>query len=341
MNANAPVTTPFAQLLQYRTHFALHQALCAIAKFGVADAVERGVQHISDLSRELSLNERALYRTLRALAGQGIFHEVAPRSFRNTPLSNVLRSDVPGSLRALFIFGGSEFVARPFQEFAYSLQTGAPARHMLSGMDSFSYLAQNPELARIFDDAMTSFSNLIGPTVAAAYDFSAWESLTDIGGGNGILLSHILKTHKTLCGVLADVPHVLDRARERGFLSGEIAPRASLQPCNFFEAIPFGSRAYLMKSVIHDWGDAKALQILRNCRKVVPENGALLLLEMGLSEPNQPSLSKAIDLYMLILTGGLERTVDEYRELLAHAGLCLNRVVPTGTDFVIFESLPV
>jgi len=212
---------------------------------------------------------------------------------------------------------------------------------MLSGMDSFAYLAQNPELARIFDNAMTSFSNLIGPTVAAAYDFCAWESLTDIGGGNGILLSHILKTHKTLHGVLADVPHVLDRARERGFLSGEIAPRASLQQCNFFEAIPSGSRAYLMKSVIHDWNDDQALQILRNCRKVVPENGALLLLEMGLSEPNQPSLGKAVDLYMLVLTGGLERTVDEYRDLLGRAGFRLNRVLPTSTDFVILESLPV
>jgi len=340
MIANAPPTDPFAQVLQYRSHFALHQALCAIAKFGVADAIERGLHNTSDLSRDLSLNENALYRTLRALAGQGVFEEFAPRSFRNTPLSSVLRSDVPGSLRALFIFGGCEFVARPFQEFAYSLQTGVPSRHMLSGMDSFAYLAQNPELARMFDDAMTSFSNLIGPAVAGAYDFSAWGSLTDVGGGNGILLRHILKTHETLRGVLADVPHVLDRAREIGFLSGEIATRTSLQTCNFFEAIPAGSRAYLMKSVIHDWDDDKALQILRNCRRVVPENGVLLLVEMSLCEPNQPSIGKAIDLYMLVLTGGRERSVEEYRDLLARAGFRLNRVVPTGTEFAVFESVP-
>ena len=340
MTDNAPTTAPFAQLLEYRSHFALHQALCAIAKFGVADAVERGVHNTCDLSRELSLNEKALYRTLRALAGEGIFQEVSPRSFRNTSLSNVLRSDVPGSLRALFIFSGSEFVARPFQEFAYSLQTGIPSRHMLSGMDSFAYLSQKPELAKIFDDAMTSFSSLVGPSIAAAYDFSAWERLTDVGGGNGVLLSHILKTHKTICGVLADVPHVLDRARERGFLSGELATRTSLQACNFFEAIPAGSRAYLMKSVIHDWDDDEALQILRKCRKVIPENGALLLLEMGLSAPNQPSIGKVIDLFMLVLTGGLERTVEEYRDLLARASFRLNRVVPTSTDFVILESLP-
>jgi hypothetical protein len=119
-----------------------------------------------------------------------------PRSFRNTPLSDPLRSDVPRSVRALFIFSGSEFCARPFQEFSYSLQTGIASRHMLSGMDSFQYLAQNPELAKIFDDAMTAFTNLIGPSVATSYDFSSWENLTGVGGGNGILLSHILKAHK-------------------------------------------------------------------------------------------------------------------------------------------------
>ena len=340
MNAHAHGASPFAQLLQYRSQFALHQALCAIAKFGVADAIERGVNHTSDLSRELSLNENALYRTLRALAGQGVFEEFSPRSFRNTPISNALRSDIPGSLRALFIFGGSEFVSRPFQEFGYSLQTGIPSRQMLSGMDSFTYLAQNAELARIFDDGMTSFSNLIGPAIATAYDFSAWATLTDVGGGNGILLSHILRKHETLRGVLADVPHVLDRARERAFLGGDLASRVSFQACNFFEAVPAGSRAYLMKSVIHDWDDDRALRILENCRKVTPENGALLLVELGISEPNQPSFAKAIDLYMLVLTGGLERTTEEYRGLLARAGFRLNRVVPTATDFVVFESLP-
>jgi hypothetical protein len=231
--------------------------------------------------------------------------------------------------------------ARPFQEFAYSLQTGIASRHMLSGMDSFQYLAQNPELAKIFDDAMTAFTNLIGPSVAGSCDFSSWESLTDVGGGNGILLSHILKAHKSLRVVLADVPHVLERARVRGYLSGDLASRATMQPCNFFETIPPGTRAYLMKSIIHDWDDDQSLQILANCRRAVPADGALLLVELGLSEPNQPSGGKIIDLFMLVLTGGRERTPDEYHSLLARAGFRLNRVIPTGIDFVILEALPV
>src|SRR5215470_15353102 len=341
MTANAPASNVTAQLLQYRSQLILHQAIAAVAKFGVADLLERGIHATSGLAQELALNEDALYRTLRALAAQGIFEETSLRSFQNTPLSDPLRSDVPQSVRALFVFSGSEFCARPFQEFGYSLQTGIASRHMLSAMDSFQYLAQNPELAKIFDDAMTAFTNLIGPAVASAYDFSAWESLTDVGGGNGILLSHILKAHKSLRGVLADVPHVLERARQRGFLSGDLAPRTTMQPCDFFKEVPSGTRAYLMKSVIHDWDDQQALQILANCRRAVPADGALLLVELGLCEPNERSGGKIMDLFMLVLTGGRERTADEYRALFARAGFRLNRVIPTGTDFVILEALPV
>jgi len=132
MTANAPAPNPTAQLLQYRSQLLLHQAIAAVAKFGVADLLERGIHATSGLAQELALNEDALYRTLRALAAQGIFEETSPRLFRNTPLSNPLRSDVPQSVRALFIFSGSEFCARPFQEFASSLQTGIASRHMLS-----------------------------------------------------------------------------------------------------------------------------------------------------------------------------------------------------------------
>ena len=341
MTASSPVPNPIAHLLQYRNQVVLHQAIAAIAKFGVADIIARGTQNTTDIARELSLNEDALFRTLRALASQGIFEETSPRSFRHTPLSEPLRSDVPGSVRPLFLFSSSEFCLGPFKEFAYSLQTGIASRQLLSGVNSFEYLAQNPELARIFDDAMTGFTNLIGPAVANAYDFSAWETLMDVGGGNGILLSHILSAHKTLRGLHADVPHVLARASQHGYLSGELAARTSMLPCNFFENVPTGARAYLMKSVIHDWDDEQSVQILQNCRSAIPANGVLLLVELGLSGANQPSGGKITDLFMLVITGGKERTPDEYRSLLSRAGFRLDRIVPTGTDWVILESFPV
>ncbi|MDQ3917362.1 MAG: hypothetical protein M3348_02720 [Acidobacteriota bacterium] len=162
----------------------------------------------------------------------------------------------------------------------------------------------------------------------------------DVGGGNGILLSYVLKAHADLRGVLADQPHVLERARRRGFLGGELAGRVSLQPCDFFREIPAGCRAYMMKSVIHDWDDERARAVLGNCRRVVPADGALLLVEHALPAGNLPSAGKLIDLVMLVMTGGRERTVEEYRDLLAGVGLRLNQVIPTAVEFAIIEAVP-
>jgi len=341
MSAQAgPLPAP-TQLLRARDGFVLHQALYAVAKLGVADLVEDGTHLTSELAAELKVNESALYRTLRFLASQAIFEETAPRTFSNTELSYFLCTGVPGSLRPLFIFWGSEFYYPCFAEILYSIETGEPSRTKLAGMNGFEYLRQNPEQARIFDEAMTVGSQLAGPTIAAAYDFGTWGSLMDVGGGNGVLLSHILGAHRGLRGVLADQDHVLERARKRGFLGGELEARTTMERCDFFREVPTGCRAYLMKSVIHDWDDEQARAILVNCRKAVPRDGALLLVEFGLSGENLPSLGKVIDLIMLVLTGGRERTVDEYRDLLTSAGFRLNRIVPTPAEFAIIEAVPV
>jgi len=327
-------------LLRAREGLILHQALCAVANLGVADLLE-DMRTVGDLARELQVNEGALYRTLRLLSGQGIFEETAPRTFRNTDVSRSLRSGVPGSLRPMFIFWGSEFCYPCFGEMLYSIQTGEPSRTKLAGMDGFEYLRHKPELARIFDEAMTSTAELAAPSIAAAYDFGAWGSLMDVGGGNGILLSYILRAHPTLRGVLADQAHVLERARQRGFLSGELEARTTMEVCDFFQAIPSGCRAYLMKSVIHDWNDEQSRTILANCRKAIPRDGVLLLVEFALTGENLPSTGKYIDLAMLVLTGGRERTVDEYRKLLASTGFRLDRVAPTAAEFAVIEASPV
>ncbi len=340
MLPQASSNTDAKSLLRAREGLILHQALYAVAKLSVADLLENGLHTVAVLALELKLNEGALYRTLRLLASQGIFEETAPRVFRNTDLSRFLRAGVPGTLRSLFIFWGSEFYYPCFGEILYSIQTGEPSRTHLSGMDGFEYLRQNPELARIFDEAMTSISELAAPAIAAAYNFGAWESLMDVGGGNGILLAHILRAHPTLRGVLADQSHVLERARQRGFLSGELEARTTREVCDFFQAIPSGCQAYLMKSVIHDWDDEQARTILVNCRKAIPRDGVLLLVEFALAEENLPSTGKFIDLAMLVLTGGRERTVDEYCELLASAGFRLDRVVPTAAEFAIIAARP-
>jgi SAM-dependent methyltransferase len=328
------------QVLAMTNGLAIHQALYAAAKLGVADLLKDGAQTSSDLARNLNVNESALYRVLRLLASQSVFQEKSPQTFANTELSNFLRTGVPGSVRSVLIFRGSHFIFGPFGEILYSIETGLAARTKIYGMEAFEYLKTDPETARIFDDAMTSMSALVGPVVAAAYDFARWGSLMDVGGGNGMLLADILKAHPELRGVLADLPHAVERAAQRGFLAGELASRSAMQPCDFFREVPSGCRAYLMKHVIHDWDDERAGKILTNCRRAVPKDGVLLLVEWALPEGNAPSEGKFADVVMMLMTGGKERTVEEYRRLLSQAGFNLNLVISTSYDLNIIEALP-
>jgi len=311
---------------------------CA-AKLGVADLLKDGPQTSSDLARDLKVNESALYRILRLLASQSVFEEISPQTFANTELSHFLCSGVPGTVRSILIFRGSELFFGPFAEILYSVRTGEPARTKVFGMDGWEYLKQHPEQARIFDDAMTDMSAIVGPMVAVAYDFGRWGSIMDVGGGNGILLASVLKAHPEMRGVLADLPHVLERAQQRGFLADELQARSAMQPCDFFRDVPSGCRAYMMKSVIHDWDDENAEKILANCRRAVPEDGALLLVEWTLHEGNVHPGGKLFDVVMLVMTGGKERTAEEYRQLLASSGFRLNQVIPTASDLSIIEAL--
>jgi hypothetical protein len=341
MTAQGVSTSTLQQLQLARNGMILHQAMCAAAKLGVADLMEKGEGTTGQLAGALKVNEDMLYRLLRALAGEGVFEEYSPRTFRNSQLSRSLCEGSPGSLRPFYLFWGTEFYYRSLGEIVHSVKTGDPAIGKVLGMNEWEYMRQNPEMAAIFENAMTSNANLTGPAVAEAYDFGQWESIMDVGGGHGILLSNVLRRHTSLHGILADQPDVLERARLRGFLDGELAPRTSMQDCDFFSDVPSGCRAYMMKSVIHDWDDEKAQQILMNCRRAVPDNGVLLILECELSEPNLPSAGKLIDLVMMVLAGGKERTLGEYGELLGRAGFRLNKVIPTASEVTIIEALPV
>lgn len=336
---SSSAATPM-QLLAMTNGLAIHQALYAAAKLGVADLLKDGAKTSSDLAGNLNVNEPALYRVLRLLTSQRVFEEQSPRTFANTELSYFLRTGVPGSVRCILIFRGSEFLFGPFAEILYSIETGLPARAKLFGMGAFEYLKTDPETARLFDDAMTGMSALVGPVVAGAYDFGKWGSLMDVGGGNGILLAAILTAHPGLRGILADLPHTIERATDRGFLGGELASRSAMQPCDFFDEVPPGCRAYLMKHVIHDWDDERAHNILANCRRAVPKDGAVLLVEWALPEGNAPSAGKFADVVMMLMTGGKERTVEEYRHLLGQAGFNLNLVISTSCDLNIIEALP-
>lgn len=322
-------------LLRMMDGLVIHQALYAAAKLGIADLLKEGERSASELAHAIQVNENALYRVLRLLAGCGVFHETAARSFANSPLSNYLRSDVPDSVRPILIFRGSRYSASCFENLLQSIATGMPAH-----MDVFERLRRNPEQGQIFDEAMGAISSLWSRKIAAAYDFESWQSLMDVGGGNGALLAAILTGHRNLRGILADQPQVLERARQRGFPPVELAGRVQLEVCDFFQAVPSGCRAFLLKNIVHDWDNERARRILLNCRRAIPDDGVLLLVEYSVGEANVPSLGKTLDLLMLTATGGKERTPDEHRVILADAGFRLNRAIPVSDEIIMIEALP-
>src|SRR5579872_407550 len=337
--ATVQAGSPELQLLQMTHGVILHHAVCAAARLRVADLLKDGERSTEDLARQLNVHEDALYRLLRFLAGQGVFVESGPRRFTNSDLSQTMRSDWPGSVRPVLIFRATHFYLGAFHELTYSVETSKAAREKVLGMNGFEYLRHHPEEAQMFDEAMTAITSIMAPSITRAYDFGQWETLADVGGGNGLFLAAILKAHPRLRGVLADLEHVIQRAQRRGFLSGELAARASFAPCDFFGEVPAGCRAYVMKSVIHDWDDEASIRILRNCRRAVPEDGALLLVEHSLGESNEPSLGKATDLIMLVGTGGKERTVEEYAALLASGGFRLRHTISVGHSLIL-EAMP-
>lgn len=331
MLANEGATARPMDLLHLTDGLLLHLAVCSAATFGVADVLADGQRHTAEIASRLGLNEDAVYRTLRYLAGRGVFRQTASRTFANNELSGWLRTGVPGSVRSILIFRGSRQFLAPLVDLPRAIRTGKPAH---SGFEE-----AHGEESRLFDDAMTEISAVWASAVANSYDFGEYGSLMDLGGGSGFLLGNILRTHRTLHGVLVDRPDVLDRARAQPFWDG-LSDRVKFEAADFLDSVPTGCRACVMKNVLHDWDDARALRILLNCRRAIPDKGVLLLVEYSLGAENTPSLGKMLDVVMMACMGGKERTVDEHRALLTQAGFLLRRVIPLDCDVAILEATP-
>lgn len=328
--------SPHDQLDRMITGYWISQAIYAAAKFDIADHLKHGPKSVDELARLTTTNPDALYRLLRALASMGIFKESEPRQFALTPLAEPLRSDVPGSKRALSLMMGDEQF-RTWTEIEHSIQTGETAFEKVFDKPIFEYLNENPEKARIFDEAMVGIHGRESDLILNAYDFSGVDTLADIGGGNGSQISPILKQHSGLNGVLFDLPHVIERAKSRIESSG-LSNRCELIAGNFFDSVPEGADVYMMRHIIHDWDDEKSLTILRNCHRAMPSHAKLLIMESVIPSGNDPFGGKFLDLVMLLIPGGKERTEDEYRELLAKADFELTQVIPTESEVSIVEA---
>lgn len=316
------------------------QALSVVARFRVADHLAGGPKTASELAQMTDTQPGPLYRVLRALGSVGVLTEDAAQRFALTPVGEYLRSDVPGSLRAIATYCGDPWSWQAWGGLADGVRTGRTPFDRVFGQGPWEYLKAHPDEAATFNEGMTGFSQQAAGPVVKAYDFSRFGTVVDVGGGHGALLSAILKANPGVRGVVFDMPQVVEGAGPALRAAG-LADRCTTGGGDFFQEIPAGGDAYLLKHIIHDWNDEKAAAILRTCRRAIRPTGKLLLVEIVIPPPGEPSPGKLLDLEMLVICDGKERTEAEYRTLLASAGFRLTRVVPTDAPVSIVEGEPV
>ena len=334
-----PPLAPQQQLLQFASGYFVTQSLHVAARLGIADLLAEGPLPSAELASRTGTDEPSLYRLLRCLAALGVFQETGSRTFALTPLAELLRAGVPGSMRAAVIMIGDPEHYRAWGELEHSVRTGEPAFDHAFGMGVFDYFERHPEAAAIFDQAMTDLTD--AEAIADGYDFSGLGTVVDVAGGHGSLLAAILRANPHLQGVLFDLPHVIERAKKPRFLAGELAGRCRFEAGSFFETVPAGADAYVMKHIIHDWDDDHCLRILAHCRAALRPEGKLLVVDAVIPPGNEPHPGKMMDLNMLVMThGGRERTEEEFRSLFERAGFRLARVVPTRATVSFVEGVP-
>lgn len=312
------------------------QALSVAAALGVADVLAEGPLPVDDIAERVGADPSALCRLLRALADVDVVRETDGRRFATTETGELLRSDRPDSLRALAMLVGLPPWRRMWTDLLTTVRTGEPAFERVLGGSPFEYLRQHPEYAAIFDDAMTALSRRLTAAVTEAYDFGAFGTIVDVGGGNGALLASVLRANPGTRGVLYDLPDVVEGA-EKLLADAEVADRCERVGGDFFDSVPAGADAYVLANVIHDWDDDRSARILANCRTAAAPSTRLLLAEMVVVE-GEPSFANWADMEMLLI-GGRQRTAEEFSALLSRAGWRLSRIVPGGL-FSLVEGEP-
>lgn len=314
------------------------RALWAAAKLGLADLMAVGPQSAAALAEATGTHAPSIYRLMRALCGLGIFHEDDQGRFELTPVSQLMRTDSPQTMRSTLISELGEVHYPTWGDIMHSLRTGQRAFDHVFGADVWAYFQDHKEVGQTFHNSMMNLTKALDQAILAAYDFSPFAKVLDVGGGHGGLLTAILQKHATVRGVVFDVPNVAAGAKEH-LASANLADRCEVTSGDFFQAIPAtGADACTMKFILHDWNDEQSLTILRNLHRALPADATLLLLETVIPQRNEHSFGNFMDLNMLVMTGGRERTAEEYRQLLKQGGFELQRVVPTESLLGIVEA---
>jgi hypothetical protein len=294
---------------------------------------------IDELATRVDADADALRRLLRALISRGIFRRRRDGRYELNSLADTLRSDAPVSMASAARFYGSQEQRERWTLLVDSVRTGTSIVPALRGKSSFDYFADEPELAELFNQTMTSVSKMTDATVVAGYDFSVYPTIVDVGGGHGPLLAAILAAAPASRGVLYDLPSVVAEAPSL-LRKQEVADRVVIAEGSFFDSVPRGGDAYLLKNIIHDWPDETALQVLRNVRAAASPGATVLLVEFVIPKHDRDFPGKWVDLEMLLNLGARERTAAEYRELLGDAGLRMTRIVQTASPLSVVEARP-
>lgn len=328
------------QLIQMGVAIWQARAVYAAAELGLADLLSGGPRAASDLAAVTRTHAPSLYRLLRALAGCGLLAESAPGTFGTTALGEALRDGAPGAARATILTISGAWQWDAWGHFMHALRTGESGLKAACGQKLFDYLADHPVDSARFNEAMVGMHGALGPAIVAAYDFAPCESIVDIGGGTGGLISAVLRAQAHIRGALFDLPETAPQAR--AFLANAgLSDRCAVLQGDFFRSIPAGYQAHILSHVLHDWSDDESLVILENSRRAMPPDGRLLIIEAVLPEGDTPHHGKLMDLLMLTVTGGVERSAQQFSDLLARARFALSRTVHTATHQSIIEAVPV
>lgn len=315
------------------------QAVAVAAKLRIADLVAEGTRSADELAHATGVHAPSLYRLLRALTGLDVLVEDDGGRFSLGPLGDAIRTGM-ASLRERAAFFGDVSLWDAWGRLEHSVRTGEPAFRYTHGVDFFDYLERHPETHAVFQTWMTRQTQLQIPLILDAYDFSSFHRVVDVGGGHGRLLAAIVRANPGLQGVLYDLPDVVENATH--LRDPEVRARCETVGGSFFDGVTTGGDCYLLKLVIHDWDDERALAILRNVRAAIADEGRLLLFEFVMPRTNEFHHAKFMDLNMLVLTeGGRERTADEFSDLYRASGFSLARIVPTASPVSIVEGTPV
>jgi hypothetical protein len=324
-------------LFQMASAYWLSQAIYAAAKLGIADVLGDGSKSIEEIAQAVNADEDSLRRLMRVLCMVNVCQITKSQQFEVTALGSALQSGVVGSLRSMILTLG-ELHYKAWGHLCESVQTGRTGFQSVFGSDMFDFLEDHSSAGETFNLAMTDFSAFVAPAVMLSYDFSGIKSLIDVGGGCGKLLTSVLEVYPDLQGVVVDLPGVIKEANQR-IQAHACRDRCAAIPGNFFGSLPRGGDVYLLSGVIHDWDDEGAKRILKNCRNAMRLEAKVLVIECIMPEGDEPSFSKLLDLNMMVMTGGRERTAREFRDLFDSCGLAMKRIIPTISPLRIIEAV--